>query len=256
MKERVFYYTDEFSEVLKSDTVPKKITRSYPYIPKSKVWKIKRFIAYRLIATPLAFLYSKIYLRQSVKNKKLLGAAGEHGFFLYINHTQEIGDAVMPHVAIFPRSAYTVVHPSNLSLPAVGRFTPLLGALPTPDSLSGLRPFSEAIAKRHGENSVIVIYPEAHVWPYYTGIRNFPSTAMRYPVELSSPSFTMTNVYKKSKWIKRPRIISYIDGPFYPDESLSKKEAAEKLRDEIYDKMKERAAESDCEYVKYVQEKG
>ena len=62
----------------------------------------------------------------------------------------------------------------------------------------------------------------------------------------------MTNTYKKRKLFKRPRIVSYIDGPFYPDESLPKREQAEELRNRIYDKMKERSNLSDCEYIRYL----
>jgi 1-acyl-sn-glycerol-3-phosphate acyltransferase len=249
----VFYYRDELSDDF-SGAKPdaKEINADYDYLPGGILFKIKRFIAYRLLATPAAFVYSKLHLRQRVKNKKVLKKARGSGYFLFINHTQEAGDAFMPHVAIFPRSAYTVVHKDNLYLPVIGRFTPMLGALPIPDSIGTLKRFGEAIIKRHGEKNAIIIYPEAHVWPYYTGIRNFPSTSMQYPVMLSSPSFTMTNVYKKSRFRKRPYVISYIDGPFYPDQTLSRREARDKLRDEIYGKMKERSLESNCEYISYV----
>lgn len=36
-------------------------------------------------------------------------------------------------------------------------------------------------------------------------------------------------------------MVSYIDGPFYPDINLNKKEAQKKLRDIVYEKMCERA---------------
>lgn len=51
--------------------------------------------------------------------------------------------------------------------------------------------------------------------------------------------------------MKTPRVISYIDGPFYPDDSLSEKEAAQKLRNEIFKTMTDRAKDSDYEYIRY-----
>lgn len=252
---KTVYYKDEQNDEFSTAKIEaKKITKDYQYTPKGILWKIKRFTAYRLIATPIALLYSKLFMRQKVKNKRILKSVKGTGFFLFINHTQAVGDAFMPHVAIFPRSAYTVVHPNNVSMPLLGRFTPLLGALPIPDSVSALKQFSKAVKQRYNEKRAIIIYPEAHIWPYCTRIRNFPSTAMKYPVELGAPSFTMTNVYKKSKWRKKPYVISYIDGPFYPDTSLSQREAREVLKEKLFEKMTERSRESDCEYIRYVKE--
>jgi len=47
-------------------------------------------------------------------------------------------------------------------------------------------------------------------------------------------------------------MVSYIDGPFYPDMSLNKKDAQNKLRDIVYEKMVERAKNSNVEVVKYI----
>jgi hypothetical protein len=47
-------------------------------------------------------------------------------------------------------------------------------------------------------------------------------------------------------------VITYLDGPFYPDKSLPIKERAQKLCDELYTKMIERSKESDCEYIRYL----
>ena len=47
--------------------------------------------------------------------------------------------------------------------------------------------------------------------------------------------------------------MTYIDGPFYPDLSLGKKDAVEKLRDDVYGAMKKRVDENPkynyCDYV-------
>lgn len=37
-----------------------------------------------------------------------------------------------------------------------------------------MRSFLDAIRTRIEEGSFIMVYPEAHIWPYYTGIRDFP----------------------------------------------------------------------------------
>ena len=45
---------------------------------------------------------------------------------------------------------------------------------------------------------------------------------------------------------------TYIDGPFYPDMSLSLKERRKTLRDEVYAQMCKRSELSDVEVIKYI----
>ena len=54
--------------------------------------------------------------------------------------------------------------------------------------------FNEAVDKRLAQKNCLVIYPEAHVWPYYTGIRKFPAgdKSFKYAVRNKLPIFTMT----------------------------------------------------------------
>ena len=66
----------------------------------------------------------------------------------------------------------------------------------------------------------------------------------------------MTNTYQAhGKNKEKIKIVTYIDGPFYPNNELSKKEAQKELRDKIYNKMVERSKNSNVEYIKYVKKK-
>jgi len=98
----------------------------------------------------------------------------------------------------------------------------------------------------------ITIYPEAHIWPYYIGIRNFKAVSFTYPIKFNKPVFCVTNTYQKKNNSSKVKMVSYIDGPFYPDMSLNKKDAQNKLRDIVYEKMVERAKNSNVEVVKYI----
>ena len=52
---------------------------------------------------------------------------------------------------------------------------------------------------------------------------------------------------------KQPFITIYLDGPFYKDPSLNKKDAIKKIRNEVYSAMCMRAnASENYEYIKYV----
>lgn len=255
MKQKVpiktVYYTDARNDEFSSAQItPRKIDESYRYVDERPVWKLGRFLCYRMIAMPLGFLYCKLGLHWSVKNRSVLRK--REGCFVYGNHTQQVGDAFIPTLAMFPQSVYVIVHPNNVSMPVLGKVTPLLGALPLPSNLKAMRHFKDAIQTRISGGNAVMIYPEAHIWPYYTGIRDFPSTSMKYPVELDAPSYAMTTTYHKRRFGKKPALVTWLDGPFYPDPSLPPRARAQALRDQIYEAMNSRAQQSDYEYIRYI----
>lgn len=250
---KTVYYTDERRDEFSAPVIQAKvIDENYDYTPAGKWWRVKRFIAYRLIAMPVAWLYCKIGLHSSFRNLRALRQAKDTGCFVYGNHTQQTADAFLPNLALFPRQVYVIVHPDNVSMPVLGKVTPYLGALPLPSNLKAMKHFTAALGQRIGEGACVMVYPEAHIWPYYTGIRDFPATSMKYPVDLNVPSFAMTTTYRRRRFGRRPRTVTYLDGPFYPDGTLSRRQQAQELRDRIHAVMVERSRESDCEYIRYV----
>ncbi|MBO5879206.1 MAG: hypothetical protein J6Q68_01470 [Clostridia bacterium] len=257
---KTVYYTSEENDEFSSARIEARtIGKDYVYINKSLAYRAVRFILHKIIAPPIAFPFVKIFLGQRIKNRRVLRPFRKKGYFIYANHTHPTGDAVMPSTMLFPKSVFTVVHPANVSMPVMGKLTPYLGAIPTPSSIGGLRSFKNAIEKRILEGAAVVIYPEAHIWPYYTGIRHFAATSFSFPVDFDEPCFAMTNTYQKRRFSKKPRVVTYIDGPFYKNSELSRREQPDELRDRIYAVMLERAGESTCEYIRYVkknEEKG
>ena len=128
----------------------------------------------------------------------------------------------------------------------------MLGGVPIPTTRRGMRGFCDAVARHAEKNHCVVIYPEAHIWPYYTKIRPFKDVSFRYPVEENKPVFCFTTTYQKRKFSKLPKVTVYIDGPFFPDENLSLKDNRKKLRDLVYETMLERSKNSTYEYVHYI----
>ncbi len=251
---KTIYYTDARNDEFSTAVItPKPIDEHWDYAPDTRAWKWKHFFAYRICATPIAWLYTKLTLFHTVRNRRVLRQAKGTGYFVYGNHTQEIADAFIPTIALFPREVSVIVHPNNVSMPFLGRITPYLGALPLPSNMKAMRNFLDAIKLRIHQKHAIMIYPEAHIWPFYTGIRSFPATSMKYPAELGVPSFAMTTTYRRLPFRAKPRAVTYLDGPFYPDMSLPLRQRADKLRDEIYNAMLARTKENTCEYIRYCQ---
>ena len=126
----------------------------------------------------------------------------------------------------------------------------MLGAIPVPGNREAMKHFLESVNKRIKQGYAITIYPEAHIWPYYTKIRPFKVVSFEYPVKLKTPVFCFTNTYQKyGKKQDKVQIVSYIDGPFFLDETLT---AKQKLRDEVYNCMVERSKNSNVEVIKYI----
>ncbi len=252
-KRKVIYYEDELNDEFSvAQITPKKIDENYKYFSPSIFKRITHFFWYRMVFTPIAFFYTKIALHHKVVGRRLLKPFKKKGYFIYGNHTQDIGDAFMPNMLNVPQDMYIIVHPNNVSMPFLGKITPSLGALPLPDGMGAYKNFMSAIEKRIEERCGIIIYPEAHIWPFYTKIRPFTDVSFSYPIRLKTPVFCFTNTYQKRKLSKKPRIVTYIDGPFYPDDTLSQKEQRKALRDMVYNTMCERSKLSSIEWIKYI----
>lgn len=254
MEKKIYYYTDELNDDFAEKSInPIKIDENYKYVHKNVFWKIGSFIVYRLIALPIAFVYSKCVHKLKVIGKEKLKEAKGKGYFTYQNHTQVILDTLMPTLINFPRKAHIVAHPDNVSIPFLGGFNKMMGGFPIPSDIKTTKNFLSAMEYFLSKKNVIAVYPEAHVWPYYTKIRNFVSTSFKYPVKYKVPCFAYTTTYNKRD-NKKPQIIVYIDGPFYADESLSAKKAEQDLRDRVYKKMVERCKNSNVEFYTYIKQ--
>lgn len=246
-----FYYEDEVNdEVVNFKIKEIKIDKSYKYINNNAFYTTISWITYRLFAMPIFWFYFTLIHPIKYVNRKLL-KQNKNGCFIYANHTNQLADGVCPTFICFPKKPHIVCNSSNINIPFIGKFLKMWGALPLPNTIEATKNFNQAIEKIALNNNPIVIYPEAHLWPYYTKIRPFTNLSFRYPVKYNKPVYVFTTTYSKRKFFKSPKTTIYIDGPFYPDTNLQQKEAQQKLRDEVYNKMIERAKLNNYEYAIY-----
>jgi len=248
----IIYYddvhTDEFST---AEITPIKIDGGYKYVHEGIFKKFTHFFWYKIVGIPMAKAYLKIKFSHETVGREVLEKHKNDAYFLYGNHTQQTGDAVMPAVLCRPKEVYVIVHPNNVSMPYLGKITPSLGALPLPDDMAAMRNFIKAVELRLSQNKVIAIYPEAHIWPFYTGIRPFPDNSFQYPVRYDKPVYCFTDTYQLTGGGKRVKMVTYIDGPFYPDKTLSVGKRRADLRERVYNIMTERAKNSNVDVIRY-----
>ena len=239
-------YTDDFVKTRNQDY---ELKENYKWIHNNIFYKIFSYILYYTFLL-FSLLYIKIVYRVSYKNRKVL--KGYKSYFMFSNHTLPFGDAIIPLITNFPNRPYYVADKANLGIPILGKLLPMLGILPIPNTVHKMQSFVDSVNYQIEHNHPIIIYPEAHVWPYNTFIREFPKTSFNFPVSLNVPSFTSTTTFQKSKIFKKPKVVIYIDGPFYPDKNLTKKEQISNLHCKIYNNLVSNSQHSNQDYIKYV----
>ena len=253
MKQRVIYYeneaTDDFAG---TDIDTKPLREDYEYLPSGWLYKVLAFLVYRVIAQPLVFLFTKLVFLQRFENRQVLKAAKGRGAYLYGNHTNTMADAYIPNIHRYEKRNYIIAGPDAMSIRGLNSLLTMLGCIPLGNTLRQQRELRNCVLTRVAQGNLVTIYPEAHIWPYYTRIRPFPAASFHYPATDGAPVYAFTNCYQKRRLGKLPKIVTYVDGPFYADMDLPMPQRKQTLRDACYEAMCRRAAEySTYEYVRY-----
>ena len=257
-EERVFYYASEEDDPIKTDEQEKKVEvglpEGYEFIPKNPFVKLYSAMLFRIFKL-FGQYYERGYWQAKFYGREKLKKARGKGYVIYANHTNPFHDVFGPALAA-DRRIFTIISPVNLKIPGIGKVLPYIGGLPLGKTKEEKQAFNDAVDERLRQKKVLVIYPEAQVWPYATKIRKFPAgdRSFKYAVRNNLPIFTMTTTYHKRKDKKRgdlPRMDVYVDGPFWPDAKLSEEENRAKLAKEAYDSMVKYSKKSSYEYFQY-----
>ena len=256
MAKQTIYYSDPLQDDFAGNHIRGKVVdQNFPFLHRSRLWDLGSFLVYYGIAVPLVFLICKIYLGMKFENHRQLRQVGRSGYFLYGNHTHGL-DAFLPAMAAFPKRGYVVANPDAVSIPGLRNLVQLIGCIPVPSALSGFPPFLKALERRFRQGACIGIFPEAHIWPFYTGVRPFVGSSFRYPVKMNAPVVAMAVTYRKRRglfrWVKRPGITVTFSAPMYPDPALRPKAAQEDLRQRTYEFMCQVTSRpGNVEYIHY-----
>ena len=255
MKEKkTIYYTDSINDDFAGMNINKKtVDKNFKYI-HGKIWHAISFVLYYLIAYPVVWLFERVILRVKFVNKKAVKKLRKTPYFMYGNHTGII-DAYTPNLISCPRANKIIVGPETVSIKGLVNLTQMLGAFPIPSGLGGMKNFMNGLTHYHKKYN-FTIYPEAHIWPYYTGVRPFLDTSFSYPVKFNSPVIAFFTAYTKPKgflsFLRKANVTVYVSDPIYPDQNLSFQEAKKDLRDKVYNFMLEKSAFSDYAVINYV----
>lgn len=257
-RRKIFYYADELNDDFAGNNIrAKKVDKKFKYVHYNPLWQLCSFIIYYLLAVPIVWFYVKVLLRVKFvnrtavkKHKKLT----KKRCFMYGNHIGAI-DAFIPNLISMPTRNRIVVSADAVSIKGLKNIIQMLGGVPVPSDMSATKNYLRAIKHYHKRNN-ITIYPEAHIWPYYTGVRPFVDSSFAYPVKNEAPTFAFFTAFTPPKGFlskfRKANITVFVSDAIYPDEGLSEHEKRKNLRDKVYDFMLEKSAFSTYEVYDYI----
>lgn len=256
---KIVYYQDPVNDdFAENPTKPYKINDDFKYIRKNPLFTFPAFILYHVIAIPIFYLILKIKYHVKVENKKALRQLRHTGYFIYTNHTQNIVDAFINHASLFHRKGHIIANNNVYSLKGLKTIVNMLGTLPIPNTMIQSKKLFDAIKYNINKKHVVVIFPEAHVWPYYNDIRLFSESSFIFPVTLNKPIIVTTVTYRERKIFKNkhPYITLHVSKPVFPKLGVPVKENQAYLRDFAYCIMKSTVKKANSyEYIHYEQKK-
>lgn len=236
MKRKTFVYSskksDDFLSIVNNQ---KEIESDFPYDREDIVFKVLSFLLYYCIAIPILWTISKINNRTKIINKKKVRKQLKNtGFIIYSNHTM-MSDGFIP--AVFtcnPKRTYIISLGETLMVNKVSRyFLQLLGATPLPGDLHSGKNFLLFLKKKLNHKCAVAIFPEATIWPYYTGQRPIREGSFKYPRLFNKPAVFACTTFRKPKGIfkrfLKPKVVIYLSEPVYPHRKDSEKEDEKRI---------------------------
>ena len=248
---KIYYYDSFDDDMIENSGQDYELPPDYKWINDGKFHKIVFGILY-VIWKMIARIYCRFFIHTEFIGRAGINKYKGKGCFVYANHTQPFGDAVIPTIAACKHRCAAIVSPSNLGIPVIGKLLPGIGAIPIPDDTKRMKEFVDTLKVLIDKGYCIFIYPEAHVWPYYTEIRPFSTSSFHYPVKFDAPVFSVTMTYQKAL-SGRPKAPCYIDKCNIPKQKdINKRKQIHMLHDMVYSTMKMRSKKSNFQYCQYI----
>lgn len=214
---------------------PVKLKENYKFYNLNIFFRITSIIIIWLTVFVLFFVKRicwgfKLKGRQNIKKVK--------GAITISNHVLQ-QDAFLTVSSFVPKKLYVTMLESNLGFGIVSKYLRMAGAVPIPNDRHLFKRFLEETKTILNKNKFVHIYPEAALKPYNYHIRNFKEGAFHIAYSTKMPIIPMVITFHKPKGIyklykKKPLLHLNILEPYSPDFSLNKKEAIQKMHEDLF----------------------
>lgn len=252
---RVIKYDDPLNDDFQTTALKRKpVPENYKYERRNKFNNFLSAILFWGIAKPILGFIAlcsgvKIEGKENLKELKSLPT----GAFIYANHTSFYDAFIVQALIIRDRRTNIIGFTDVLSMPLIRNIVRALGYLPVDNSLKAQIKLLKALGYyTQDKKQHVLIYPEAHIWPYYTKIRDFKEGSFHYPAKYNAPVIPFVTVFIKHKNNKKPKRKILVGKLIYPNPELSLKDNKLYLHEECLKAMKELASSVEqYEYIKY-----
>lgn len=215
--------------------------KNYPYIDTSKPFERKRWW-YRLLTVLIAFPVMRLRLGLKITGKENLKKHKEelkNGAVSVSNHVH-LWDYIAVMCALYPRRPDIIAWAKNIS-GENGKLIRMSGGIPVPENdVRATISFTRAIQEYLEKGGWLHICAEGSMWEYYQPIRPFKKGAFYFAVKTGRPILPMAISYREPKGLwkifyRKAMLTLNIGEPIFPDASLKKEAAIEKLTVEAHE---------------------
>ena len=255
---KTIYYHDELNDDFNETSLKRKpIPQNFSFGRNKKTKVLDDFLYYGLVRPILSIgcFFNGLKVLKNDEYKAVRNYNG--GLFIYGNHVA-IQDVFKIQSYVLKKRTNIIGFTDSLSLGKVIRcIIRASGYLPLPSDsdFRKIIDFQKEIKYRIECDENILIYPEAHIWPYYTKIRNFKNGSFHYPAVLMTPAVPFVTVWRKVWWRKRPCQTIIFGKIIYPNPNFSNHENRDFLHKKCLESMKSIAENTkQYEYIRYIYE--
>ncbi|MCQ2143497.1 MAG: 1-acyl-sn-glycerol-3-phosphate acyltransferase [Bacteroidales bacterium] len=220
---------------------------TYPYLDDSFNYKLNSFICYTGLWS-LAFLLNRIRYGLRIEGRSRLRRYRrlfKDGAMTVCNHVYRWDMICVLQAIRFRRSWIPMFAPHFLG--ADSWFMRYIGGIPVPEDRAGLRRFNEAFDELHRRKAWMHVFPESSSWKFYAPVRPFHIGAFNMAYKYDLPVIPCVISFRERTGLYKlfgsgePLVTIHVGTPVVPDRSRSRKEEAERLRDESHAQMVEMA---------------
>ena len=207
------------------------VDETYPY-QRGRLWNLVADFLYYIVAPIPVWVISRVFGMRFV-NRSAVRKLG--GCYLYSNHSHW-ADVFIPYLLAYPRRAYVVAGAFAVTKPLARVLVPMAGGIPLNTTDAGKVLFREALTSAVDKGRPVMIAPEAHLWPYFNGIRDFSSRSFSYPVRTQTPVLPYVVTFRKRRWLtwRPPKLTITVGDPIMPQEWANASDPKQLLRDKVH----------------------
>lgn len=194
------------------------------------------------IVKPYSYIVNKYILKTKVDGRKNL--RGIHNAIVTCNHVNKL-DAVAVMHAMKGHKVRITVADFNNQKGKLGDYMRAAGIMPMCSNLSAMKNFNQSLEYLLKNNTYVLFFPERSEWWCYEKPRPYMDGAYHYAYNYNVPIIPIFITFRKTgrfyeNGIEKRRFIVNILEPIFPDQSLTKKENIQYMKNRNYELCKQK----------------